>query len=376
MKPYIYSIIFLLSINFSFSQTKETVFKKSYKTDANTILNLNLKYAGVIIEESPNDSIYFNYDMVFGRYSKGARRNIKNQPKIKESQKENLINFEMKNSNFLGSQHFFTFDDVSEKLNWFIKDITKKPTISSLKYKTIENIVDEIKNSQINILNNYRKKQYTESLNTKSVKLKKTVIQYFIIKVPKHIKIRLKAFDSNININYNMTSSFVLNSFKSILKFKELSGLNNRIIASKGVIEAQEIAHARLELIDLERTKIGTIKNTDFITETSRIEIGEVGENVKFTDFNSKMHLFNFTESFSDFNFKGDYSELNFYNVKEQNYSMDVFGFNTTLNLNKVKTTFTVSEGKKTTKILEKKPKNNSLNKIDIKLKNGILNIK
>ena len=55
---------------------------------------------------------------------------------------------------------------------------------------------------------------------------------------------------------------------------------------------------------------------------------------------------------------------------------MNVFGLKTTLNMNNTKTTFGTSNEKEFTKILEKKPKANSSGTIEIKLKNGILNIK
>ena len=101
-----------------------------------------------------------------------------------------------------------------------------------------------------------------------------------------------------------------------------------------------------------------------------------MNRNVEFKDFNSKLHFYNFDTNFVKLDFVGDYSELNFYNIKDENYAMHVFGFNTALNLNNVKTTFPLKKDEKLTKILEKKAKNNSQNRVDIELKNGILNIR
>jgi hypothetical protein len=167
-----------------------------------------------------------------------------------------------------------------------------------------------------------------------------------------------------------------MNSFKGISKFDEILGIDNRVTISKGVIQANKIQNVRLEFLDAIQVKIGEIKKANFVSETSNIQIGKIGENVKFNDFNSKIFLFNFSDSFINFNLLGDYSKLNLYKVKESNYAMNVFGLKTTLNMNNKKTTFGISEEKEFTKILEKKPKPNSSGSIKLKLKNGILNIK
>ncbi len=58
MKPFIYSIIFLITINITFSQTKEVIIKKSFETNSNTTLNLNLNNVGVLFEESFDGKIH------------------------------------------------------------------------------------------------------------------------------------------------------------------------------------------------------------------------------------------------------------------------------------------------------------------------------
>ena len=155
-----------------------------------------------------------------------------------------------------------------------------------------------------------------------------------------------------------------------------INNKNNIFNLINGIFQAEEIYGGDYNLKDLYKVKIGGISNVKLETETSKIQIGEINENVSFNDFNSKIHLYNFNSKFREFKLKGDYSELSLYEIKNNNYSMDVFGFNTALNLKKVKTTFSVTKNKKLIKILEKKPKNNSLNKVAIELKNGILNIK
>ena len=123
---------------------------------------------------------------------------------------------------------------------------------------------------------------------------------------------------------------------------------------------------------------IGEISNMSIATETSKIQIGEIGKSVDFNDFNSKLYLYNFSKNFTKFNLTGDYSELNFYNIVENNFSMDISGHNTVLNMNENKASFGVNKEEKLIKILQKKRKENVpfLGNIEVVLRNGILNIK
>lgn len=122
---------------------------------------------------------------------------------------------------------------------------------------------------------------------------------------------------------------------------------------------------------------IGDISNSKIKSETSKVQLGEIGKNVSIIDLESKYYNYNFSEDFKTFNLKGDYTELNLYKVKESNYGMNVIGKKTTLNLNGEKTIFDSAKNSEFIKILEKKSKTDAPNGvIDIQLKNGILNIK
>ncbi len=378
MKPYIYKIttLFFFIAFTNYSQTKETVLKRTFKADKNTILNLDLTNVGVTFEESPNDSIYFDFHMISFRNAKWRRKNVVNQSKFKVDVKNNLINLNMRNSSYLGFDFLYAYDNKTETTAWLSKYFNQEAESLSQNYKSKDQIIKEIELSFVNTWSNYYKKKYVEFLENEKLNIKIREVQYFVIKVPKYVKIRLKTSECNIKFNYNLTSNFVMNSFRGISKFDEILGLDNRIIISKGVLQANKIQGARLEILDAIQVKIGEVKKSDFVSETSNVQIGKIGENVKFNDFNSKIFLFNFSDSFIDFNLTGDYSILNLYKVKESNYAMNIFGLKTTLNMNNTKTTFGTSEENQFTKILEKKPKPNSSGTIELKLKNGILNIK
>jgi hypothetical protein len=53
---------------------------------------------------------------------------------------------------------------------------------------------------------------------------------------------------------------------------------------------------------------IAEVKNTVIDSEFSKIEFGEIGENVKINDFNSTYWLYNFSEDFERFIVLAEYS--------------------------------------------------------------------
>ena len=59
MKQFIYSIVFVFTINISFSQTEELVLKKSFEVDENTVLNLDIDNATIqFVESTDNHQVY------------------------------------------------------------------------------------------------------------------------------------------------------------------------------------------------------------------------------------------------------------------------------------------------------------------------------
>ncbi|MDX6745605.1 hypothetical protein SHK09_02275 [Polaribacter sp. PL03] len=380
MKPYIYNItffFFFIAFNLT-SQTKENIIKKSFKVDENTILNLDLDNVAIVFEESFDGEIHFDYSIIFGRYSKRKREIIINQSKTKVSKKNNLVSLKVGNSEFLGINLTYMLDFNSKDYLTSFKDYVKYEKARKHIYKSKDSVLKELASSEGNNLTNFMKRNKENYKDYSSIKDKKVMIKKFVIKVPKNLKIRIKAIKTDITFNYDLVKPFTINSFKGVFRFKNIIGKENRIISSNGIFQAEKVTNSRLEFLDMSKVLIGEISNTDLVTETSKLETGEIGKNVSINDFNSKLYLYNFSQNFSKFNLTGDYSELNFYKLEDNNFSMDVFGHNTVLNMNDTKTTFGLSKDKKLDKILEKKAKESktSSGTIAIELRNGILNIK
>ncbi|MFY0628809.1 MAG: hypothetical protein JXR05_00430 [Flavobacteriaceae bacterium] len=361
----------------AFSQTKEVILKKSFKANENTILNLNLDNVGILFEESFDGKIHFDYSMTFGRYSKRKREMITRQSQVKVTKDKDLINLDVNNSMFLGLHHttYLSMDSLVTSITGYMKKEVK----NGIQYKTKDSLINEIRFSEGNNLQDFLKKnkmRQRDVSDISSLKNKKVIKKVFIIKVPKNVTIRLKALHSNITFDYDINKPLVANTFKGFLKFKKIASEESKVFITLGVFETEEIEGGDYTFKDVSKALIGSVSNAKIDTETSKIQIGEIGKNVVFNDFNSKAYLHNFSNNFNEFKYKGAYSKLFFYNVETSNYSMDVYGKNTVLSMNNIKTTFNASK-EASTKILHKEAKKGKVSNgnIELKLTNGILNI-
>lgn len=376
MKPYIFSILFLIITSITLAQKKELVLKESYNVDNYTTLDIDIDNATIVFEESNDNKIHFDYFILFDEDSEKAQFKVFNGLNASSVKADNTVKLNVKNSMYLGE--LYSLDIGLEAYKKYIRDIFSNIKKNQYQYKSKDSIFKEIGFSKGSYVYDYFKKLKIENPNKDWGKSARKFKQYFAIKVPKYVKIKIKTLHSKIEFKYDIEKSFTLNSFKTHFKFKKILAKENRIIASNGIFQVEEINNGRIEFLDMNKVVIGEMSNISIATETSRIQIGEIGENVDFNDFNSKLYLYNFSEKFTKFNLKGDYSELNLYNITKSNFSMDVFGHNTTLNMNETKTAFGLSKDKKLDKILEKKVKLGTVSEgnIAIVLRNGILNIK
>ncbi|NJN50361.1 MAG: hypothetical protein HC798_04505, partial [Polaribacter sp.] len=76
--------------------------------------------------------------------------------------------------------------------------------------------------------------------------------------------------------------------------FKEVKGKENVVNLSNGVFQAYSFNNAKLQFRDMGKIVFGSLSNSEFQTETSKIQIGEIKENVSIKDFNGTYYLNNF----------------------------------------------------------------------------------
>ena len=374
MKQFIYNLLFLLSLNATFSQSKELILRESYEVDENTTLEIDIDNVSIVFEESKDNKVHLDYTIQFSKDSEDIMYRVYEGINAKAFKKNNSIKIDVKNSMLLGE--LYSLDVNIETYKEHIRGIFKRRKENKYFYKSKDSIFEEIKFSIGSDTNDYFKKLKLENPNKDYGRLGRRFKQHFIIKVPRNLKIKIKALHSTFNFTFDVESNLDVSAFKTYFKFKNLRNKKHKFKLTKGIFQAEKILGGNYNFKDILKVRIGSIEKVILKSENSKIQVGQVKENVAITDYDSKIDLFNFSNRFKGFNFKGEYSKLGLYKVKNQTYAMNVLGYNTVLNLDDNKTTFGDSKEKKLTKILEKKPKKNSLNKINIELKNGILNIK
>lgn len=378
MKPFIYKIaIFLSFISYSIvSQSKELVLKKNFNINENTELHLDFDNVAVHFKESKDQKVHIDYFIEFKNNSEELKYKVFKGVNAKASKYSNIIKLDVKNSMLLGELYRMEVDatNFSKLMMDFFKKIKKKEFL----HKSKETLLEEINFSKGSEITDYMNKIKKENPNKNFGISSSKFEQQFVVSFPKSVKIKIKALHSKIDFNFNINQPLKIDAFKTHFKFKKILAKENRINCSNGIFQAEKLVNAKVEFIDMSKVVIGEVDTVEFNTETSKIELGEVGKSVVVNDFNSKIFSYNFSDNFGNFNFKGEYSKLYFYDVKKAYFSMDVFGHNTALNLKEIKTTFEISKEKKLHKILEKKVGEGKVSKgnITIELINGILNLK
>lgn len=375
MKQFIYSIIFLISINISFSQTKELVLKKSFETNDLTTLNIDVDNVTIQFKESDDSKIRLDYSIIFKNNSDELIYKVSKGIKAKVSKNKNVINLDVKNSMYLGELHNLDVDiNVYTEL---ISDYFKKYKENKFPHKTKDFLLKEIDFSLGTDMHDYIKAFKKKYPNKNLGEGSKRFEQKFIINVPKNLKIKIKSLHSRITFNYNINKPIKVSAFKTYFKFKKINNNENEFNLNMGVFQTDRIIGGNYILKDVNKVLIGSISNAKLSTETSKIQIGEIGKDVEFNDFNSKLYFYNFNKNFETFELKGDYSKLYFYN-KKNTVSLTAYGNTTAFVIDKQKASFKPSKDGKKFKMLEKKVKNkeNYFGHINLNITHGIIEIK
>ena len=375
MKPFIYSIVFVFAINTSFSQTEELVLKKSFEVNQNTILNLDVDNATIQFVESTDNKIHIDYSILFNKDSEEVVYKAFKDLYASATKNNNVVSLEVKNSMFLGELYFIEVDIDTYKKH--IKNYFRNIRPNKFLYKSKDSLLKEIYFSSGTDSNDYFRKLKRENPNKNFGKLSRKFEQKFIIKAPKYMLLKIKALRSKINFNYDISKSIELNSFKTYLKFKKLESKQNKFRLHSGIFQSEKVEGGNYFFKDVTKVSIGSISDAKLDTETSKIQIGEVGKNVDFKDFNSKLYFYNFYKNFETFKLTGDYSKVYFFD-KKNTVSLTAFGNTTAINFDDQKFNFEPRKRKNKFIMLEKKVKNkeNYYGHVDLNITHGIIDIK
>jgi len=341
MKHLFYKSFFLfIAFTGTICAQKYTPYQKSYDSDKNTTLHLNLKNTTIGIERSDDGKIHFEYSLEFKNYSKKGINEIIDGIHVESAKVQNNIKL---NATSISKLYKVGYAFKTNKKFVFESDISIKPKPSEKKEyrKSKDSILTEINDKGISGLNNLLKKfkirdkeGKKRKVNTKNVQIKRSM---FTIKVPPFVNIIIKGKDSHITFLDNSRSKTSVKLDGGFLRTKSINNQENNISISNAVFEATEISGGTYILNNVSKCLIGQASNLTLEAEVSKVEIGEVSSNLKIKDFNSEFYFYDFSSNFKPFDFKSEYSKVHFFEP-ELGYVLKVFGKNTVFHIGDIET--------------------------------------
>lgn len=305
----------------------ELVYSKTFETNASTTAIFNLENTTVAIETSKDNQIHFDYRIEFNNYSKKEVQSFLNNISVEATMYKNNITLiansatkVTKSSYEIDSPFGITFDS-----ELFGNDKKKDSTIRKSKDSIISLINDD---SGLSILKNLKfldDNKKKKPLDLSKVKMYKS---QFVIRLPKSIKLKVVAKESQITLRDDVTNELSVNLKKGFFKAKKLLNDYNKVKIEKANFKSEGIVGGNYDFINVNNGLIGSISDVIINSELSKIQIGEIDKNNFITDFNSEYWFYNWSTNFERFDLFSQYSKIHYF-YPETDYSLKVVGNNT-----------------------------------------------
>ncbi|MCK5402071.1 MAG: hypothetical protein KAJ28_10605 [Flavobacteriaceae bacterium] len=346
-----FKLLFLMLItSITLQAQKHQIYSKSFDVNEQTTAIFNLDKTTVSIEESKDDKIHFDYNMEFINYSKKEIDSIIDNINVGATMFENNITLQATSSNITPGGSYSVDEPYNKIIIGHFMDIRiaqqnslKSNSIKELnKIRKSKNLINkEInKNTYKNIdeflkyFKSIDKKGKGKSITEKNVK---AYLTYFVIRLPYYVKLSINGKGSNISFKNQIFNELIMDLDRGFFKAASLSNPYNKIKADYLTrFRVEEIIGGDYTLKNIIKGLIGSIENAEIVSEFSKIEIGEIGENVTITDFNSKYWFYNFSNNFKRFDIFSEYSKIHLF-YPETDFSFEVFGNNTINHIDDIK---------------------------------------
>ncbi|WP_422107766.1 hypothetical protein [Winogradskyella sp.] len=352
---------------------KYTIYKESFATDNNTTLVLNLESTGVKIIGSPDDKVHIEYTMEFNNYRKKRMKEAIDRLKISGKKEGNKITYTAKSKNMFHryDRHYY-FEDL------LIGRLAKKDSMRFEKpkvvRKSLDSVVEEIKQSDF-----LHRKRMLRAINreprpVKRKKNTKLIISKMVIMIPSHIHVRATAENSSMYFDDDFQNRLTLNARNSKLKFKSVGNPLNILDVDNGNFWAQEITDGSYSFANSRSVTIAKLSNAEINSEFTKVQVGEIGKNVKLVDFNSEYFLYNWAKDFEHFELTSEYSKVHLFSPK-LDYHFIAFGNNTKSFTGAHQVNMSATKKNEKEKMIERNPKGNNhfSGEIYFDIMNGII---
>ncbi len=319
----------MLITSFSIQAQKERIYSKSFETDKETTMILNLDNSSVIIEPSTNGNVEIDHNLEFEGYSKKDIKKLLASISVEAIMFENHITviatkipktkteYVYNGTGAIFLDNDFKFSIKKDSIVRKSKDsVLKQLRVSKLKTIAFQNNRFKVKESNGKIVN---------LRDRSSLKIKRG---RFVIKIPPFVKLTTNAKNSYITLRDDMINELTIDLKKGALNAKSLANGYNKMKIDDATVRVEHILGGDYTFNNVKHGLIGSVQNAKIGSEFSKIEIGEIAKGTSITDFKSEYWFYNFSNDFKRFDLYSEYSKVHFF-YPEFDHSFKVFGNNT-----------------------------------------------
>jgi len=364
MKQYFKSMLVLLVTVNMLSAQREVVFTKSFETNQTTSAIFNLSNTSIIIEASKDEQLHFDFALEFKGYSKNEIREQLAGIAIEATKFDNHITLMANSVSKIGniSYTLATSDELVLKFN---AEATKKQEIYR---KSKDAIISEINAEGFtgsSMPSDYVDRHF--KVKTKNGELKnitdenvKIIKSYFVIKIPASLKLNINATESQIRFKSDVYNELAVFLNRGDFSAALLSNPYNSIKIENAGFKAHILVGGTYDFNTVSRALIGSLENVNLNSEFSKLELGEVGKQVKINDYNSEYWFYNWSSDFKRFDLRSEYSKIHLFFPETNDFRFKVVGNNTINHLNNVSINMQPTSKGEKFNMMERKPNGKS----------------
>lgn len=369
-----FKILFLLFVATQSYAQKHKVLQKVFDTNQSTTAVLNLNHTNVTIQRSTDGKMYVDYVLEFKNYSQKEVEEILDDVEIEATKFDNNIHLEI---NGFGHTIWYKIEKGFVLNEAYLKENKAKDSILYVR-KSKDSIIKQIQTPSVDGIKKISKffnivieKGGVVPDDNKEIKVRNSSL---VIKIPPDVKLNILGEKSEITIDHDFVNELNLTCVGGKVKTKRLQHPNNNIEINDADLKIESISNGLYHFKKVKNGMIAEVKNTVIDSEFSKIEFGEIGNNVKINDFNSEFWIYNWASNFERFDLKSEYSKVHYFYPK-MDYSLNVFGNNTINYIGEVKLVLQPNRNGEKFKMIERKAsgKTNFSGAINIDIVHGII---
>lgn len=325
-------LVLMLITSVTVQAQRHRVIQKSVEANKSTSVIFNLDNIAVAFEESTDGKIHFDYVMEFDGYSKKKMKSIIDSVSVEVSNSDNHITLKAKSNTLVG---FETFQfETSEAIT--MNNVFRTHNLDSIVRKSKDSLSKELQSKNNGRLKNplkYMNERFKlVDKNGKSKNITrgsfKIMRSQFVIKLPPFVKLTINAKNSSLYFRNDIQNELNITSNDGAVYAKSIANTYNKIKIEDANFEAESLIGGDFTFKNVYKGKVVQTEKVNINSEFSKIEIGEIGEATKITDFNSEYWFYNWTNDFKRFNLYAEYSKVHLFYPKA-NHSLKLVGNNT-----------------------------------------------